>query len=86
MSQPAPEWLIAEVRRAKRGTGAEMVTQTLDLLDRFTCSRCATAPVPQPGRVLLSSHRHFPHSGRGLHPMVRLLRRDQGQTGPGGGG
>jgi lipoic acid synthetase len=35
MSQPAPEWLIAEVRRAKRGTGAEMVTQTRDLLDRL---------------------------------------------------
>jgi len=35
MSQPAPEWLIAEVRRAKRGTGAEMVAQTCDLLDRL---------------------------------------------------
>ena len=35
MSQPAPEWLIAEVRRAKRGTGAEMVAQTSDLLDRL---------------------------------------------------
>jgi len=35
MSQPAPEWLIAEVRRAKRGTGAEMVAQTRDLLDRL---------------------------------------------------
>ena len=35
MSQPAPEWLISEVRRAKRGTGAEMVAQTRDLLDRL---------------------------------------------------
>ncbi|HZK14303.1 MAG TPA: lipoyl synthase [Desulfobaccales bacterium] len=35
MSQPAPEWLIAEVRRAKRGTGAEVVAQTRDLLDRL---------------------------------------------------
>ncbi|MFA5111664.1 MAG: lipoyl synthase [Desulfobaccales bacterium] len=33
MSLPAPEWLIAEVRRAKQGTGAEMVAQTCDLLD-----------------------------------------------------
>lgn len=35
MSQPAPEWLIAEVRCAKRGIGAEMVAQTRDLLDRL---------------------------------------------------
>jgi lipoic acid synthetase len=35
MSQLAPEWLIAEVRRAKRGTGAEMVAQTRNLLDRL---------------------------------------------------
>jgi len=35
MSMPAPEWLITEVRRAKRGTGDEMVAQTRDLLDRL---------------------------------------------------
>ena len=35
MSQPAPEWLISEVCRAKRGIGAEMVAQTRDLLDRL---------------------------------------------------
>ena len=35
MSLSAPEWLITEVRRAKRGRGAEMVSQTRDLLDRL---------------------------------------------------
>jgi lipoic acid synthetase len=35
MSLPAPEWLIAEVRRAKRGRGTAMVAQTSDLLNRL---------------------------------------------------
>ena len=50
MSQPAPEWLIAEVRRAKRGTGAEMVTQTRDLLDRLHLPTvCDSARCPNRG-------------------------------------
>jgi len=50
MSQPAPEWLIAEVRRAKRGTGAEMVTQTRDLLDRLHLPTvCESARCPNRG-------------------------------------
>jgi len=35
MSLPAPQWLIAEVRLAKRGEGAAQVAQTGQLLDRF---------------------------------------------------
>jgi lipoyl synthase len=50
MSQPAPEWLIAEVRRAKRGTGAEMVTQTRNLLDRLHLPTvCDSARCPNRG-------------------------------------
>jgi len=50
MSQPAPQWLIAEVRRAKRGTGAEMVTQTRDLLDRLHLPTvCDSARCPNRG-------------------------------------
>ena len=50
MSQPAPEWLIAEVRRAKRGTGAEMVAQTRDLLDRLHLPTvCDSARCPNRG-------------------------------------
>jgi lipoic acid synthetase len=50
MSQPAPEWLIAEVRRAKRGTGTEMVTQTRDLLDRLHLPTvCDSASCPNRG-------------------------------------
>jgi lipoic acid synthetase len=50
MSQPAPEWLINEVRRAKRGTGAEMVTQTRDLLDRLHLPTvCDSARCPNRG-------------------------------------
>ena len=50
MSQPAPEWLIDEVRRAKRGTGAEMVTQTRDLLDRLHLPTvCDSARCPNRG-------------------------------------
>jgi len=50
MSQPAPQWLIAEVRRAKRGTGAEMVTQTRNLLDRLHLPTvCDSARCPNRG-------------------------------------
>jgi len=50
MSLPAPEWLIAEVRRAKRGIGAEMVTQTRDLLDRLHLPTvCDSARCPNRG-------------------------------------
>lgn len=50
MSLPAPEWLIAEVRRAKRGTGAEMVAQTGDLLDRLHLPTvCDSARCPNRG-------------------------------------
>lgn len=50
MSLPAPEWLIAEVRRAKRGTGAEMVSQTRDLLDRLHLPTvCESARCPNRG-------------------------------------
>ena len=50
MSQPAPEWLITEVRRAKRGTGAEMVAQTRDLLDRLHLPTvCDSARCPNRG-------------------------------------
>jgi len=50
MSQPAPQWLIAEVRRAKRGIGAEMVTQTRDLLDQLHLPTvCDSARCPNRG-------------------------------------
>jgi len=50
MSLPAPEWLISEVRRAKRGRGAEMVAQTRDLLDRFHLPTvCDSARCPNRG-------------------------------------
>ena len=50
MSQPAPGWLIAEVRRAKRGTGAEMVAQTRDLLERLHLPTvCESARCPNRG-------------------------------------
>ena len=50
MSQPAPEWLINEVRRAKRGTGAEIVTQTRDLLGRLHLPTvCDSARCPNRG-------------------------------------
>jgi lipoyl synthase len=50
MSLPAPEWLIAEVRRAKRGTGAEMVAQTRNLLDRLHLPTvCDSARCPNRG-------------------------------------
>jgi len=50
MSQPAPEWLINEVRRAKRGTGAEMVALTSDLLDRLRLPTvCDSARCPNRG-------------------------------------
>ena len=50
MSQPAPEWLINEVRRAKRGTGAETVAQTRDLLDRLHLPTvCDSARCPNRG-------------------------------------
>jgi len=50
MSLPAPEWLIAEVRRAKRGRGAEMVAQTRDLLDRLHLPTvCESARCPNRG-------------------------------------
>ncbi|MCK9377925.1 MAG: lipoyl synthase [Syntrophobacterales bacterium] len=50
MSLSAPEWLIAEVRRAKRGTGTEMVAQTCDLLDRLHLPTvCDSARCPNRG-------------------------------------
>ena len=50
MSLPAPEWLIAEVRRAKRGKGATMVAQTSDLLDRLHLPTvCESARCPNQG-------------------------------------
>jgi hypothetical protein len=35
MSLPAPEWLIDEVRRAKRRKSAAQVAQNGDMLDRL---------------------------------------------------
>jgi len=50
MSLSAPEWLITEVRRAKRGQGAEMVSQTRDLLDRLHLPTvCDSARCPNRG-------------------------------------
>jgi len=50
MSLPAPEWLITEVRRAKRGRGAAMVAQTRDLLDRLHLPTvCESARCPNRG-------------------------------------
>jgi len=50
MSLPAPEWLMAEVRRAKRGKGAAMVAQTRDLLDRLHLPTvCESARCPNRG-------------------------------------
>jgi lipoic acid synthetase len=50
MSLPAPEWLIAEVRRAKRGAGAERVAQTRNLLDRLHLPTvCDSARCPNRG-------------------------------------
>jgi lipoic acid synthetase len=50
MSLPAPEWLIAEVRRAKRGQGSTMVAQTRDLLNRLHLSTvCESARCPNRG-------------------------------------
>ncbi|MHB8066283.1 MAG: lipoyl synthase [Desulfobaccales bacterium] len=47
---PAPEWLIAEVRRVKRGTGAETVAQTCGLLDRLHLPTvCESARCPNRG-------------------------------------
>jgi len=50
MSLSAPEWLIAEVRRAKQGRGTEMVAQTSDLLDRLHLPTvCDSARCPNRG-------------------------------------
>ncbi len=50
MSLPAPEWLITEVRRAKRGGGAAVVAQTQDLLDRLHLPTvCESARCPNRG-------------------------------------
>ena len=50
MSLSAPEWLITEVRRAKRGRGAAMVAQTQDLLDRLHLPTvCQSARCPNRG-------------------------------------
>jgi lipoic acid synthetase len=50
MSLPAPEWLITEVRRAKRGKSATIVAQTGDLLDRLHLPTvCESARCPNRG-------------------------------------
>jgi lipoic acid synthetase len=50
MCLSAPEWLITEVRRAKQGRGAEMVSQTRDLLDRLHLPTvCDSARCPNRG-------------------------------------
>lgn len=50
MSLPAPEWLVAEVRRAKQGRGTEMVAQTCELLDRLHLPTvCESARCPNRG-------------------------------------
>ena len=50
MSLSAPEWLITEVRRAKRGTGDDTVAQTRDLLDRLCLPTvCESAQCPNRG-------------------------------------
>jgi lipoic acid synthetase len=50
MSLPAPDWLIAEVRRAKRGKDAAIVTQTGDLLDHLHLPTvCESARCPNRG-------------------------------------
>ena len=50
MSLPAPEWLLAEVRRAKRGRGTAMVAQTSDLLNRLHLPTvCDSARCPNRG-------------------------------------
>ena len=50
MSLPAPEWLIAEVRRAKGGKSAAMVAQTRNLLNRLHLPTvCESARCPNRG-------------------------------------
>ncbi len=50
MFQPAPDWLISEVRRAKRGRGRDLVDQTRDLLDRLHLPTvCESARCPNRG-------------------------------------
>lgn len=50
MSLPEPEWLIAEVRSAKRGKSAALVAQTLGLLDRLHLPTvCESARCPNRG-------------------------------------
>lgn len=50
MSLPAPEWLIADVRRAKQGRGAALVAQTQGLLDRLQLPTvCDSARCPNRG-------------------------------------
>jgi lipoyl synthase len=50
MSLPAPAWLLTEVCRAKRGTGAATVAQTRHLLDRLHLPTvCDSARCPNRG-------------------------------------
>ncbi len=50
MSLPAPSWLLDEVRRAKRGTGASAVAHTSNLLDRLHLPTvCESARCPNRG-------------------------------------
>jgi len=50
MSSRAPDWLIAAVRHAKRGQGAERVEQTRSLLAHLNLSTvCETAQCPNRG-------------------------------------
>ncbi len=50
MSLPAPQWLLTEVRRAKRGKDAAMLAQTGNLLDRFHLPTvCESARCPNRG-------------------------------------
>ena len=50
MSLSAPDWLMREVRRAKRGRGRELVAQTRGLLDRlYLPTVCDSARCPNRG-------------------------------------
>ena len=81
VAMPAPEWLIAEVRRAKRGRGTAMVAADQRLAEPPPFAHgVRQRPLPQPGRVLLSPYRHLSDPGGGLHPRLRFLCREEGAS------
>ena len=77
---PAPEWLITEVCRARRGQGAEMVSQTRDLLDRLHLPTvCDSACCPNRGECFSHHTATFLILGR-FAPRLRFLRREEGTS------